>query len=113
KPVCRPERRMPTPSAGAYDEMDPRPPGSAVARVAATAVGVLALLYAPFVIAAGVPRTWDSLVAQASRDGRWWRLPFPDSFHGAVSLHPVDLKDLLLLTLPYVAIGGVGGALAV
>ena len=80
-------------------------------RLAAGAVGLAALLYAPFVAAAGVPRAWESLVVQATRDGAWWRLPFPDSFDGTVSLHPADLKHLLIWTLPYVALAGLAAAL--
>ena len=35
------------------------------------------LLYAPFLVAAGPGTVWDALVVQATRDGEWWRLPFP------------------------------------
>ncbi len=67
-----------------------------VALVSAVAVG--AVLYLPFAIAAGPERLWDALVAQATRDGAWWRLPFPDAFHGS------DALDFLRWLLPYAAL---------
>ena len=45
------------------------------------------VLYLPFVVAAGPGTVWDALVVQASRDGSWWRLPFPPGFDGG------DVKD--------------------
>jgi hypothetical protein len=62
------------------------------------AAAVVAILYAPFVAAAGPAAVWDALVVQATRDGEWWRLPFPDWFPGG------DLKDFLAWLLPYVAL---------
>jgi hypothetical protein len=58
----------------------------------------LVVLYAPFLVAAGPTRVWDALVVQASRDGEWWRLPFPDGFHGG------DVKDFLTWLAPYAAL---------
>jgi hypothetical protein len=63
-----------------------------------SAVLVGALLYAPFAIAAGPDRLWDALVVQGTRDGAWWRLPFPDGFHGS------DTLDFLRWLLPYAAL---------
>ncbi len=67
-----------------------------VALVSAVAVGTA--LYLPFAIAAGPDRVWDALVVQATRDGAWWRLPFPGEFHGG------DALDFLRWLLPYVAL---------
>jgi hypothetical protein len=41
---------------------------------------------------------WDALVVQASRDGEWWRLPFPAAFGGG------DAKDFLTWLAPYAAL---------
>ena len=49
-------------------------------------------------IAAGPDRVWDALVVQASRDGEWWRLPFPAGFEGG------DLKDFPTWLAPYAAL---------
>jgi hypothetical protein len=64
----------------------------------ASAVVVGAVLYAPFAIAAGPSRLWDALVVQATRDGAWWRLPFPAGFDGG------DPLDFLRWLLPYAAL---------
>ena len=56
-----------------------RPVGAARARgvcLLVAAAGLL-VLYAPFLVAAGPGTVWDALVVQATRDGEWWRLPFP------------------------------------
>jgi hypothetical protein len=63
-----------------------------------SAIVVGAALYAPFAIAAGPGRLWDALVVQSTRDGAWWRLPFPDGFHGS------DALDFLRWLLPYAAL---------
>jgi hypothetical protein len=63
-----------------------------------------AVLYAPFLVAAGPARVWNALVVQASRDGAWWRLPFPNAYPGRLSAHPSDLKDLAGWLAPYVAL---------
>ena len=55
-------------------------------------------LYAPFVVAAGPGTVWDALVVQATRDGEWWRLPFPAGFGGG------DVKDFLTWLAPYAAL---------
>ena len=82
---------------------------------AAAGVGVAALLYLPFAVAAGVPQLWDSLVAEAIRDGSWWTLPFPLDYDGPLRGWPPralveDLKDVLGFYLPLI---GVVGAVAV
>jgi hypothetical protein len=74
--------------------------GAARAALRCLAVAALALvaLYAPFLIAAGPGDVWDALVVQASRDGEWWRLPFPAGFGGG------DAKDFLTWLAPYAAL---------
>jgi hypothetical protein len=72
----------------------------------ASAVLVGAALYLPFAIAAGPGRVWDALVVQATRDGAWWRLPFPDGFHGS------DALDFLRWLLPYAALAALIAAVA-
>jgi hypothetical protein len=57
---------------------------------------VAAVLYAPFVIAAGPGRVWDALVVQAGRDGTWWRLPY--GFAGG------DVKDFAAWLAPFAAL---------
>ena len=66
--------------------------------VLGSAIVVGAVLYAPFTIAAGPSTLWDALVVQSSRDGAWWRLPFPAGFHGS------DALDFLRWLLPYAAL---------
>ena len=56
------------------------------------------VLYAPFLVAAGPGTVWDALVVQATQDGAWWRLPFPDGFGGG------DAKDFLAWLAPYLAL---------
>jgi hypothetical protein len=67
------------------------------------------VLFAPFAVAAGVPRLWDSLVAQSARDGDWWRLPFPLVYNGPLRAWPPDalaedLKDVLGYYLPLLGV---------
>ncbi len=62
-----------------------------------------ALLYAPFVIAAGPAAVWDALVVQATRDGAWWRLPFPAAYDGSVT-SATGLKDFAAWLAPYAAL---------
>src|SRR5262249_50765258 len=76
-----------------YEGLSPR---ALVALGSAVLVG--AVLYAPFAVAAGPDRLWDALVVQGTRDGAWWRLPFPDGFHGS------DALDFLRWLLPYAAL---------
>ena len=57
-----------------------------------------AVLYAPFLVAAGPGTVWDALVVQAARDGEWWRLPFPAGFDGG------DVKDFATWLAPYAAL---------
>jgi hypothetical protein len=66
--------------------------------VLAIAAGAGLALYAPFLVAAGPGTVWDALVVQATRDGEWWRLPFPAGFPGG------DAKDCVTWLLPYAAI---------
>lgn len=73
-----------------------RPPAALSCLLTAALLG--AVLYAPFVIAAGPAGLWDALVAQAGRDGEWWRLPFPAGFAGG------DLKDVATWLAPYAAL---------
>ncbi len=72
-------------------------PHAALKCLLVAAIGVV-VLYAPFVIAAGPARVWDALVVQATRDGEWWRLPFPAGFGGG------DAKDFLTWLAPYAAL---------
>jgi hypothetical protein len=78
------------------------PPRAAGPRGALVCLLVAALallaLYAPFLVAAGPGRVWDALVVQASRDGEWWRLPFPAGFGGG------DAKDFLTWLALYAAL---------
>jgi hypothetical protein len=76
--------------------VDPR--RLAAARCLLAATGGLLVLYAPFLLAAGPLDVWDALVVQATRDGEWWRLPFPDWFGGG------DAKDFLTWLAPYGAL---------
>jgi hypothetical protein len=80
------------------------------------AAGLAVALYAPFAVAAGPGRLWDSLVAAGIQDGAAWRLPFPLEYDGALRGWPPgvlaeDLKDVLGFYLPL--IGVVGLALVV
>jgi hypothetical protein len=70
----------------------------AASAVLGVAAGAGLVLYAPFLVAAGPVTVWDALVIQATRDGEWWRLPFPDGFPGG------DAKDFVAWLLPYAAI---------
>jgi len=81
--------------AARRDEGDAARPALTCALVAA---GALLVLYAPFLVAAGPATVWDALVVQATRDGEWWRLPFPDWFGGG------DAKDFLAWLAPYAAL---------
>ena len=86
-----------------------RPPSTVVA----VALGGSALLYAPFAAVAGLSRLWDSLVAEAARDGSWWRLPFPLDYDGPLRGWPPralaeDGKDALGYYLPLIGVAGLG-----
>lgn len=76
-----------------------------VTSLGAAALGGL-LLYAPFIVAAGPGTVWDALVVQATRDGEYWRLPFPDGFGGG------NVKDFLAWSAPYAALVVLALALA-
>jgi hypothetical protein len=82
----------------------------------AVVVGVV--LYAPFAVAAGPGRLWDSLVTQGVRDGNAWRLPFPLGYDGSLRGWPPralaeDLKDVLGFYLPLIAVVGLVVAVVV
>ena len=84
---------------------------SAQRGLAPLGVGVIAgvALYAPFAVAAGLPRLWDSLVSAGVRDGAAWRLPFPLEYGGSLRGWPPgalaeDLKDVLVFYLPLVGV---------
>ena len=78
-----------------------------------------ALLYRPaFAVAAGPGELWDSLVAEAARDGEWWRLPFPLSYDGPLRGWPPqdlaeDAKDVLGYYLPLIGVVGAAAVAAV
>ena len=81
----------------------------AAAVAAGTAALVAVLLYAPFAVAAGPGRLWDSLVSAGLRDGSAWRLPFPLEYDGPLRGWPPDalaedLKDLLGFYLPLIGV---------
>jgi hypothetical protein len=75
----------------------PRRTAPALRAIAAAALATAAL-YLPFAVAAGPGRVWDALVVQATRDGAWWHLPFPNGYHGS---DPLDFGRWLT---PYVAL---------
>jgi O-antigen/teichoic acid export membrane protein len=79
----------------------PALPPAAVAVLAAAVAG--AVLYAPFAVAAGPGRVFDALVVQSTRDGAWWRLPFPAGFHEALD-GAAALKDFAAWLAPYAAL---------
>jgi hypothetical protein len=86
----------------------------AVGALAAAAVAAAVLLFAPFAVAAGPGELWDSLVAEAAREGEWWRLPFPLSYDGPLRGWPPralaeDLKDVLGYYLPLIGVVGAAG----
>ena len=93
-----------TPERGARSPMA----GAAVC-LGAALLGV-AVLYAPFAVAAGPGAVWDALAVQATRDGAWWRLPFPPGFHEPLT-SAAALKDLAGWLAPYAA--GLAALLAV
>jgi hypothetical protein len=69
------------------------------------------VLYAPFAVAAGPGRLWDSLVSAGVRDGAAWRLPFPLAYEGSLRGWPPralaeDLKDVLGFYLPLIGVVG-------
>ncbi len=68
----------------------------------AAVVGVV-VLYAPFAVAAGPHAVWDGLVVQSTRDGAWWRLPFPPGFHEALT-GAAAFKDLAGWLAPFAAL---------
>jgi hypothetical protein len=94
----------------------PRPARRAGLAAAAALAGA-AVLYAPFAVAAGPGELWDSLVAEAARDGSWWRLPFPFSYDGPLRGWPPDalaedLKDVLGFYLPVIGLAAAAAVAA-
>ena len=75
----------------------PVAPGAAAVRCLLVAALAGLVLYLPFLVAAGPGTVWDALVVQASRDGSWWRLPFPPGYDGG------DVKDFATWLTPYAA----------
>jgi hypothetical protein len=78
-------------------------------RLAAAGLIGVAVLYAPFAVAAGPGRLLDQLVGTGAADGSWWRLPFPLAYDGALRGWPPDalaedLKDVLGFYLPLVGV---------
>ena len=77
-------------------------------RAGAAWLGGVAVLYAPFVVAAGPGRVLDELFGRAADDGAFWRLPFPIAYDGRLRTWPPadlasDLKDALGYELPLIA----------
>jgi hypothetical protein len=81
--------------------------------VLGAAAAAALVLYAPFLVAVGPGKVFDALVLQSTRDGAWWRLPFPSGYSGQLRAGHLarDLKDVLGWLEPYVALAG--SALAV
>jgi hypothetical protein len=91
--------------------------GRAAGGLAAAAVVAATVLFAPFAVAAGPAELWDSLIADAARDGAWWRLPLPFSYDGPLRGWPPDalaedLKDVLGYHLPAIGLVGAAGLAA-
>jgi hypothetical protein len=83
--------------------------GRLVARFAASAFGVAALAYLPFLIAAGPGELFDQLVSLGARRGG--ELPFPFFYSGPLrtgSVHDFahDAKDMLDYEVPLAAVAG-------
>jgi len=77
----------------------------------AAAVGLTALAYAPFAIAASPRTLWQQLVAQGLHDAKYWTLPFPWSYHGAFTVFPLgslarDVKKLIDFYVPVLLLVG-------
>jgi hypothetical protein len=72
---------------------------------ALAAMGLGAVLYAPFAIAAGPGTLYERMVGDALRDSSYWSLPFPLDFDGRVRGWPPwslmhDLKDVVGFYVP-------------
>jgi hypothetical protein len=90
--------------------------GAAAARSLAVAIAGVAVLYAPFAVAAGPGRLWRALVSSATRDGDAWRLPFPFLYDGPLRAWPPgalahDAKDVLGFELPLAGVVGLAAVL--
>jgi hypothetical protein len=97
----RPPRRGPGPRHAGPKPFQGGPDAALTTLAAAVLAGLV--LYAPFAAVAGVPRLWESLVAEAARDGSWWGLPFPFGYDGPLrSL--ADAKDVLGFYLPLIGL---------
>ncbi len=76
---------------------------------AAAAVAGMALLYAPFAVAAGPGELWDTFIAGPAREGGAWALHFPLVYDGSLRAWPpralaTDVKDLIGYELPLVGV---------
>ena len=90
----------------------------AVGVFAAAGLGIGALLYAPFAIAAGPAALYERMVADGLRYGSYWTLPFPLEYDGGLRAWPPgalaeDLKDVVGYYVPLaLVVGLVAGAIA-
>ena len=74
--------------------------------------GIVALVYAPFFVAAGAGDAWDALVAKSLREREFWTLPFPLSYDGGFG-SPRELKDVLDYHVPLLLLIGTAVAVAI
>ena len=84
--------------------------GLAGASVAA-ALGLSAVVYAPFVIDVGPGKMYDALIGTSLHDREYWTLPFPGSYPGGFRAWPPgalahDLKDVLAYYQPLLLAAG-------
>ena len=75
------------------------------------AIGLGAVLYAPFVIVAGPATLYEQTVADGLRDRSYWTLPFPLEYDGGLRLWPPwslaeDLKDVVGYYVPLALVVG-------
>jgi hypothetical protein len=83
----------------------------AVGAFALAAVGLAALLYAPFAVAAGPGDLYEQMVADGLRYSSYWTLPFPLEYDGRLRAWPPgslahDLKDVVAFYVPLALIVG-------
>ena len=79
-------------------------------RYFAWVVALTALLWLPFVVAAGPGEVFESVVTRSAREGSYWRLPFPIHYTGGLG-GPHQWKDLLEFYVPLIALVGLAAAL--
>jgi hypothetical protein len=96
-------------AAGVLTALLLRPGGRArlALEFAAAAVGLTALVYLPFALAAGPADIWNGVIGNSLRERDWWTLPFPISYDGGLS-NPAEAKDLLDFYVPLAALVGYG-----